>query len=226
MKYEHIEKAVFLERPNRFVAYVEVTGKREVCHVKNTGRCRELLLPGAEIYVQHQTNPTRKTPLDLIAVKKGERLINMDSQAPNRVVAEWLKKGYFCSQDAMIRSECRYGNSRFDFYIEDGRRKIFMEVKGVTLEEKGIVCFPDAPTERGVKHIQELIECKKAGFEAYIFFVIQMKDVCFLKPNDRTHRAFGETLRKAVAEGVGVLARDCLVEPDKLVIDQEVEVRL
>ena len=226
MKYEHIEKAVFLERPNRFVAYVEVAGKREVCHVKNTGRCRELLLPGAEIYVQHQTNPTRKTPLDLIAVKKGERLINMDSQAPNRVVAEWLKKGYFCSQDAMIRSECCYGNSRFDFYIEDGRRKIFMEVKGVTLEEKGIVCFPDAPTERGVKHIQELIECKKAGFEAYIFFVIQMKDVCFLKPNDRTHRAFGETLRKAVAEGVGVLARDCLVEPDKLVIDQEVEVRL
>ena len=226
MKYEHIEKAVFLERPNRFVAYVEVAGKREVCHVKNTGRCRELLLPGAEIYVQHQTNPTRKTPLDLIAVKKGERLINMDSQAPNRVVAEWLRKGYFCSQDAMIRPECRYGNSRFDFYIEDGRRKIFMEVKGVTLEEKGIVCFPDAPTERGVKHIQELIECKKAGFEAYIFFVIQMKDVCFLKPNDRTHRAFGETLRKAVAEGVGVLVRDCLVEPDKLVIDQEVEVRL
>lgn len=226
MKYEHMEQAVFLERPNRFVAYVELSEKREICHVKNTGRCRELLLPGAEIYVQRQNNPARKTPLDLIAVKKGDRLINMDSQAPNRVTAEWLRTGGFCSQDAMIRPECRYGNSRFDFYIEDGKRKIFMEVKGVTLEEEGIVRFPDAPTERGVKHIQELIECKKAGYEAYIFFVIQMKNVPFMEPNDRTHPAFGEALRKAAAEGVGIFARDCLVEPDKLVIDQEVEVRL
>lgn len=226
MKYEHMEQAVFLERPNRFVAYVELSEKREICHVKNTGRCRELLLPGAEIYVQRQNNPARKTPLDLIAVKKGDRLINMDSQAPNRVTAEWLRTGGFCSQDAMIRPECRYGNSRFDFYIEDGKRKIFMEVKGVTLEEEGIVRFPDAPTERGVKHIQELIECKKAGYEAYIFFVIQMKNVRFMEPNDRTHPAFGEALRKAAAEGVGIFARDCLVEPDKLVIDQEVEVRL
>lgn len=226
MKYEHMEQAVFLERPNRFVAYVELSEKREICHVKNTGRCRELLLPGAEIYVQRQNNPARKTPLDLIAVKKGDRLINMDSQAPNRVTAEWLRTGGFCSQDAMIRPECRYGNSRFDFYIEDGKRKIFMEVKGVTLEEEGIVRFPDAPTERGVKHIQELIECKKAGYEAYIFFVIQMKNVRFMEPNDRTHPEFGEALRKAAAEGVGIFARDCLVEPDKLVIDQEVEVRL
>lgn len=226
MKYEHMEQAVFLERPNRFVAYVELAGKREICHVKNTGRCRELLLPGAKIYVQRQNNPARKTPLDLIAVKKGDRLINMDSQAPNRVTAEWLRTGGFCSQDAMIRPECRYGNSRFDFYIEDEQRKIFMEVKGVTLEEEGIVRFPDAPTERGVKHIQELIECKKAGYEAYIFFVIQMKNVRFMEPNDRTHPAFGEALRKAATEGVGIIARDCLVEPDKLAIDQEVEVRL
>lgn len=226
MKYEQIEQAVFLERPNRFVAYVEAAGKREICHVKNTGRCRELLLPGAEIYVQRQSNPARKTPLDLIAVKKGDRLINMDSQAPNRVTAEWLRTGGFCSSDAMIKPECRYGNSRFDFYIEDGKRKIFMEVKGVTLEEEGIVRFPDAPTERGVKHIHELIECKKAGYEAYIFFVIQMNNVRFMEPNDQTHPAFGEALRKAASEGVGVFARECMVKPDELVIDREVEVHL
>lgn len=226
MKYEQIEQAVFLERPNRFVAYVEAAGKREICHVKNTGRCRELLLPGAEIYVQRQSNPARKTPLDLIAVKKGDRLINMDSQAPNRVTSEWLRTGGFCGSDAMIRPECRYGNSRFDFYIEDGKRKIFMEVKGVTLEEEGIVRFPDAPTERGVKHIHELIECKKAGYEAYIFFVIQMNNVRFMEPNDQTHPAFGEALRKAASEGVGVFARECMVKPDELVIDREVEVHL
>lgn len=226
MKYEQIEQAVFLERPNRFVAYVEAAGKREICHVKNTGRCRELLLPRAEIYVQRQSNPARKTSLDLIAVKKGDRLINMDSQAPNRVTAEWLRTGGFCSSDAMIKPECRYGNSRFDFYIEDGKRKIFMEVKGVTLEEEGIVRFPDAPTERGVKHIHELIECKKAGYEAYIFFVIQMNNVRFMEPNDQTHPAFGEALRKAASEGVGVFARECMVKPDELVIDREVEVHL
>lgn len=226
MKYEQIEQAVFLERPNRFVAYVEAAGKREICHVKNTGRCRELLLPGAEIYIQRQLSPARKTPFDLIAVKKGDRLINMDSQAPNRVTAEWLRTGGFCGSDAMIKPECRYGNSRFDFYIEDGKRKIFMEVKGVTLEEEGIVRFPDAPTERGVKHIHELIECKKAGYEAYIFFVIQMNNVRFMEPNDQTHPAFGEALRKAASEGVGVFARECMVKPDELVIDREVEVHL
>ena len=150
----------------------------------------------------------------------------MDSQAPNKVTAQWLRKGGFCSPDALIKPECRYGNSRFDFYIEDGPRKIFMEVKGVTLEEEGIVRFPDAPTERGVKHIQELIACQKAGYEAYIFFVIQMKHVLFMEPNDRTHPAFGEALRRAAAEGVGIFARDCLVKPDELEIDQEVEVRL
>ena len=221
-----MEQAVFLVRPNRFIAYVEQAGKREICHVKNTGRCRELLLPGTQVYIQRQSNPARKTPFDLIAVKKGERLINMDSQAPNKVTAEWLRTGGFCSPQARIKPECAYGNSRFDFYIEDGLNKIFMEVKGVTLEEDGIVRFPDAPTERGVKHIQELIECKKAGYEAYIFFVIQMKNVHFMEPNDRTHPAFGKALRKAAAEGVGIFARDCAVEPDTLVIDQEVEVRL
>ncbi len=226
MKYENIEPAIFLERPNRFIAYVEQEGKREICHVKNTGRCRELLVPGAKVYVQRQSNPGRKTPLDLIAVEKGSRLINMDSQAPNKVTAEWLRTGLFCSPEAFIKPECPFGNSRFDFYIEDGTRKIFMEVKGVTLEEEGIVRFPDAPTERGVKHIQELAACKKAGYEAYIFFVIQMKKVRFLEPNDRTHPAFGEALRRAAKEGVGVFARDCRVEPYELKVDEEVEVRL
>jgi len=226
MKYENMEPAVFLERPNRFIAYVEQAGKREICHVKNTGRCRELLLPGAELYVQRQSNPARKTALDLIVVKKGNELVNMDSQVPNKVVGEWLKKGNLCSETAVIKPECKYGNSRFDFYIEDGDRRIFMEVKGVTLEENGVARFPDAPTERGVKHVEELTACRKEGYEAYIFFVIQMKGVHALEPNDRTHPAFGKALREAAAQGVGVLAYDCIVRPDEIEIDKRVEVRL
>ena len=226
MKYEHIEPAVFLERPNRFVAYVEQAGKREICHVKNTGRCRELLLPGCEIYVQRQENLARKTPLDLIAVRKGEKLINMDSQIPNRVVEEWLRKGNLFGEDARIRTECRFGNSRFDFYVEAGERRIFMEVKGVTLEENGVARFPDAPTERGVKHVQELAVCQKEGYEAYLFFVIQMKGVSHLEPNDKTHPAFGKALRRAAAEGVHILAYDCIVKPDTIEIDRETEVCL
>lgn len=226
MKYRNMEPAIFLERPNRFIAYVEQAGKREICHVKNTGRCRELLLPGAELYVQRSDNPNRKTALDLIVVRKGNELVNMDSQAPNRVVEEWLRAGNLCGPDAFVKPECKYGNSRFDFYIEDGERKLFMEVKGVTLEEDGIARFPDAPTERGVKHIQKLMECRKAGYEAYLFFVIQMKGVHVLEPNDRTHPAFGEILREAAKAGVQVLAYDCLVKPDELVIDRQIEVRL
>lgn len=226
MKYRNMEPAIFLERPNRFIAYVEQAGKREICHVKNTGRCRELLLPGAELYVQRSDNPNRKTALDLIVVRKGNELVNMDSQAPNRVVEEWLRAGNLCGPDAFVKPECKYGNSRFDFYIEDGERKLFMEVKGVTLEEDGIARFPDAPTERGMKHIQELMECRKAGYEAYLFFVIQMKGVHVLEPNDRTHPAFGEILREAAKAGVQVLAYDCLVKPDELVIDRQIEVRL
>ena len=187
MKYKNMEPARFLERPNRFVAYVEQAGKREICHVKNTGRCKELLYPGAELYVQRSENPNRKTPIDLIVVRKGEELINMDSQAPNKVVEEWLREGHLCSKEAKIKPECKYGNSRFDFYIEDGERRIFMEVKGVTLEEDGVARFPDAPTERGVKHLKELAECRKAGYEAYVFFVVQMKGIQRLEPNDRTH---------------------------------------
>lgn len=226
MHYENMEPAVFLERPNRFVAYVEQAGKREICHVKNTGRCRELLIPGAELYVQRSDNPARKTALDLISVKKGEQWVNMDSQAPNKAVAEWLENGGLGEKEIQIRPEYRYENSRFDFYLESAGRKAFIEVKGVTLEEEGVARFPDAPTERGIKHLQELIHCVKNGYDAYIFFVIQLKGVYMFEPNDRTHPAFGETLRKAAAEGVQILAYDCVVTPDEMKIDRRIEVRL
>jgi len=226
MKYLDIEQARFLERPNRFIAYVETAQGREVCHVKNTGRCKELLTPGAVIYVQRNNNPARKTKLDLIGVKKNQYLINMDSQAPNAAVKEWLQAGNLFSKDAKIYSEKTYGESRFDFYIEDGERKAFMEVKGVTLETDGICRFPDAPTERGVKHIRELIKCMKEGYETYILFVIQMSPVNYLEPNDGTHKAFGDALREAAEAGVHVMARDCRITIDSMEIMNEVEVRL
>ena len=226
MKYLNIEEAVFKERPNRFIAYVETTHGREICHVKNTGRCRELLSPDATVYVQRNDNPSRKTKLDLIAVKKNQYLINMDSQAPNVAVKEWLKAGNLFSETAKIYPEKKYGDSRFDFYIEDGERKAFMEVKGVTLESDGVCAFPDAPTERGVKHIRELIKCMEEGYEAYILFVIQMSPVKYLKPNDVTHKAFGDALREAKKAGVHVLARDCRITIDSMEIMNEVEVRL
>ena len=226
MKYLNIEEAVFKERPNRFIAYVETRHGREICHVKNTGRCKELLQPDATIYVQRNDNPARKTKLDLIGVKKNQYLINMDSQAPNMAVKEWLKAGNLFSETAKIYPEKKYGDSRFDFYIEDGERKAFMEVKGVTLENDGVCAFPDAPTERGVKHIRELIKCMEEGYEAYILFVIQMSPVKYLKPNDVTHKAFGDALREAKKAGVHVLARDCKITIDSMEIMNEVEVRL
>ena len=226
MRYEKMEPAVFLERPNRFVAYVERAGRREICHVKNTGRCRELLVPGAELYVQRSDNPARKTALDLIAVKKGSQWVNMDSQAPNKAAAEWLRQGGLGCREITILQEYKYGDSRFDFFLEADGRKAFMEVKGVTLEEDGIARFPDAPTERGVKHIRELIRCLDAGYEAYVFFVIQMKGVRAFEPNDRTHPAFGEALREAAKKGVQILAYDCVVRPDEMSIDQRIEVWL
>lgn len=226
MHYENMEPAVFLSRTNRFVAYVEQAGKQEICHVKNTGRCRELLIPGAELYVQRSDNPARKTALDLISVKKGDQWVNMDSQAPNKAAAEWLKNGGLGTKEILVRPEYKYENSRFDFYLETEGRKAFMEVKGVTLEEDGTARFPDAPTERGVKHIRELIRCLDDGYEAYILFVIQMKGVHAFEPNDRTHPAFGETLREAAGKGVRILAYDCLVKPDEMTIDQRIEVHL
>jgi sugar fermentation stimulation protein A len=226
MKYLNIERARFLERPNRFIAYVETAQGREICHVKNTGRCKELLLPGAVLYVQRNDNPNRKTKLDLIGVEKNEYLINMDSQAPNAAVKEWLLKGNLFSHGAKIYSEKKYGDSRFDFYIEDGERKAFMEVKGVTLEDHGICRFPDAPTERGVKHIRELMKCMEEGYEAYILFVIQMSPVKYLEPNDVTHKEFGDVLREAAKAGVHVMARDCKITIDSMEVMNEVEVRL
>lgn len=226
MNYSNIERAYFKERPNRFIAYVETEEGREICHVKNTGRCKELLTPNAVVYVQRNDNPARKTKLDLIGVEKGDYLINMDSQAPNAAVKEWLQTGNLFSKNAVVYSEKTYGESRFDFYIEDGERKAFMEVKGVTLELDGVCRFPDAPTERGVKHIRELIKCMEDGYEAYILFVIQMSPVKYLEPNDATHKAFGDALREAAKAGVHVMARDCKVTIDSMEIMNEVEVRL
>lgn len=164
MKYENIRKAVFLRRPNRFIAHVSLDGVETVCHVKNTGRCRELLVPGAEAYVQRAANPARKTAWDLIAVRKGERLINMDAAAPNAVFAEWLRSGGAGFVPELLRPECVHGDSRFDFYLEYENRRIFAEIKGVTLEDQGIVRFPDAPTERGAKHLRGLRACLEEGF--------------------------------------------------------------
>lgn len=232
MRYHQVEKAVFLERPNRFVAYVDKEGHREVCHVKNTGRCRELLVPGAIVYLEKSRNPNRKTAYDLIAVEKGGRLVNMDSQAPNQAAAEWLQNGGpfgeqgFAEGDITVRPETRYGSSRFDLYARAGDKEIFMEVKGVTLEENGIARFPDAPTERGVKHVRELMACRKDGYEAYLLFVIQMKEIRCFEPNDRIHPAFGAALREAWENGVHILAYDCLVTEDSMVIDRPVPVRL
>lgn len=228
MKYKKVITGKFISRPNRFIAYVDIDGKKETVHVKNTGRCKELLVPECKVYLEVSSNPARKTKYDLIAVEKmrdgSPLLINMDSQAPNAATEEWLKKGTLFSSSAVIRREVTHGASRFDFYVEDGERKAFLEVKGVTLEENGVAMFPDAPTERGIKHICELAECVKQGYEAYLLFVVQMKDVYVVRPNDATHKAFGDALREAVEGGVKVLAYDCTVTADTLTIDKRVRV--
>lgn len=226
MKYENMTLGKFISRPNRFIANVEIDGKIEVCHVKNTGRCKELLTPNATVYVQKNDNPNRKTKFSLIGVLKGDRQINMDSQVTNKVVNEWISEGKLFDDVTLIKPECKYKNSRFDFYVETKSRKIFIEVKGATLEEDGVVRFPDAPTERGVKHIHELIECINDGYEAYIIFVIQMKDVLYFTPNDLTHKAFGDALREADKKGVHILAIDCEVAEDSIHLRQYVEVKL
>ena len=228
MKYRKILPARFLNRPNRFIADVDINGRKERVHVKNTGRCKELLSEGARVYLAEGDNPDRKTAYDLIAVHKirenqKELLINMDSQAPNIAVEEWLAGGLFPS-DAKIRREVKYGDSRFDFYIENGEEKAFLEVKGVTLEKNGKALFPDAPTERGVKHINELIKAKENGYSAYILFVIQMKEVTSFSPNTETHPEFTEALIKAKDKGVDILAYDCIVTPEGMEIDSPVDV--
>ena len=226
MQYGKILPARFLARPNRFVARVEAEGQELVCHVKNTGRCRELLVPGATVWLEESPNPNRKTKFDLIAVEKGTRLINMDAQAPNQVFGEWATSGRFREGLTLLRPETTYGSSRFDFYWESSKSRGFVEVKGVTLEEDGVVRFPDAPTLRGVKHLEELVKAHEAGYEAAVCFVIQMGDVRYFAPNDATHPEFGQALRKAAAAGVEVLAMDCAVTPQTLMMGKPVPIKL
>lgn len=230
MKYENIRKATFLSRPNRFIAECELEGERVVAHVKNTGRCRELLVPEATVYLNEPKGRERKTKYDLIAVEKltenGILLINMDSAAPNDATAEFLKDGGLFPNATHIRREFTVGKSRFDFRIEEGEKITYLEVKGVTLEDGGIASFPDAPTERGVKHVMELIELKRQGYGAAILFVIQMKGITAFRPNDLTHKAFGDALRRAKDAGVDVFAYDCIITPDSIKIDQPIEVKL
>ena len=209
MHYQNVRAAKFIDRPNRFIAHVELDGSVETVHVKNTGRCRELLVPGCTVYLEKGTNPNRKTAYDLIAVEKGSSLINMDAQAPNKVFAEWAAAGGFLSDVTAIRPEYTYGGSRLDFCVETEGRLHLVEVKGVTLEENGNALFPDAPTERGVKHIRELQRAAETGLDAVLFFVVQIRDIHSVAPNDATHPAFGEALREAAAHGVRVLAYDC-----------------
>ena len=225
MHYSKIVPGRFLSRPNRFIAHVEIEGKETVCHVKNTGRCRELLQAGAEVYCLDAPSPARKTRYDLIAVQKGQRLINMDSQAPNAAVKEWLLEGGLGLLEN-IKPESRHGTSRFDFSFTKDGKPCFLEVKGVTLEHDGVCAFPDAPTARGAKHLRELKELVQEGYGAYVLFVIQMTDVKFLHPNDATDPEFGQALRQAAAAGVQILAMDCAVTPDSMALQKEVEVRL
>ncbi|MCQ2432619.1 MAG: DNA/RNA nuclease SfsA [Clostridia bacterium] len=231
MNYQNILKAEFLSRINRFIAEVRIGDETHRVHVKNTGRCRELLIPGTAVWLAKSSNSERKTAYDLVTVEKpspgGEVIfVNLDSQLPNAAVAEWLPHSGLFRENAVIRREVQYGNSRFDLYIEDGDRRAFMEVKGVTLEENGIARFPDAPTERGIKHLQELCKAAAEGYEAYILFVIQMKAVHAFSPNEATHAAFADALRYADAHGVHILAMDCIVTPDTMKLDNSIPVRL
>lgn len=230
MKYKKVISGEFVSRPNRFIAHVNIQGNMEVCHVKNTARCRELLQPGRKVYLEESDNPNRKTKYDLVAVEKRNMLVNVDSNAPNKAVQEWLLTEN-CpilqgTETRFVKPECKYGNSRIDFYVESDDRKIFMEVKGVTLEEDGVVRFPDAPSERAVKHVEELVAAVGEGYEAYVMFVVQMKGVRYFTPNEDTHPEFCNALREAAVKGVRILAYDCLVTEDSLLMDEPIEVRL
>jgi len=226
MTYNNIHEGIFISRHNRFIAEVEVNGNIEICHVKNTGRCKELLIPGTKVYVNAADNPSRTTKFDLVAVYKGDTLINMDSQAPNRAFGEYLRQGKFLDIGVpqVVKAEAKYRASRFDFYIETAARKAFIEVKGVTLEKNGIAMFPDAPTERGIKHLNELATCISNGYDAYVVFVIQMKGISHFTPNYKTHAAFGETLAKVVDIGVKAVAYDCNITPNSMYIGTTVPI--
>ena len=225
MKYGKMVQGSFLARPNRFIAKIEIDGKEETVHVKNTGRCRELLPPGVEVWCEVSNNSNRKTKYDLITVRKGDRLINMDSQAPNAAVKEWLLSGGM-GQIENLKPETFHGDSRFDFSFALDGKPCFMEVKGVTLEDDGVCAFPYAPTERGAKHLRGLTQAVKDGYTAFVLFVIQMSDVKYLHPNDKTDPAFGAALREAAENGVNVLAMDCAVTEDEMHIRLPVLVRL
>ncbi|MGX4601063.1 DNA/RNA nuclease SfsA [Faecalimicrobium sp. JNUCC 81] len=231
MKYNNIIKAEFIERPNRFIAYCNICGNIEKVHVKNTGRCRELLTPNCTVYLEESDNPNRKTKYSLIAVQKGDRLINMDSQVPNKVVYEALVNKSIIlpnlNEDIkLIKTEKTYGNSRFDIYLETESKKVFIEIKGATLEEENIVMFPDAKTERGVKHINELIKASEEGYKCYVIFVVQMENVLYFTPNKKMHLELSEALNMANAKGVDVLAYDCIVNQDSIIIKDDVKVIL
>ena len=225
MRYETMVKGRFLKRPNRFIAHVEIDGKEEICHVKNTGRCKELLTPGATVWCEKAINPNRKTKFDLICVQKGERLINMDSQAPNAAVRQWLEQGGLGVIEN-LKGEVTHGDSRFDFaFLKEGKQ-CYLEVKGVTLETEGVCSFPDAPTQRGAKHLRGLQKAVEEGCLGYVLFVIQMADVKYLHPNDATDPAFGKALREAANAGVTVLALDCAVTPESMTLRAPVLVKL
>ena len=226
IRYEKMKQGVFLARPNRFVAHVRLDGQEEICHVKNTGRCRELLLPGAEVWCQHHDDPGRKTAWSLITVRKGERLVNLDSQVPNKLALDYVKQGGLGFAPQMVKPEQTYGNSRFDLYYEAGERRGFVEVKGVTLEDGGVARFPDAPTQRGRKHLLELQAAVEAGFDAWVLFVIQMADIRRFEPNWPRDPDFAEALCRAAEHGVQVRAVECFVTEDSLAITKEVPVAL
>ena len=224
MFYKNISKAKFISRPNRFIAMIEIDGVSKKCHVKNTGRLRELLTEGAEVYVQKSTNPDRKTEYDLICACKGKELYNIDSQAPNIVLGEWLYSGGMFEDVKLIKPETKYKNSRFDFYVEYGNKKAFVEVKGVTLEKDGVMMFPDAPTERGVKHIRELIDCVENGFEGYVVFVAQTEKAKYFTPNKDSHSEFASILKTASIKGVNIICLNCYVGVDFLRIKGSIPV--
>lgn len=225
MYYTNMTPGIFLSRPNRFIAHVQIDGETQIVHVKNTGRCRELLPAGAEVWCQRSDNPSRKTKYDLITVRKGSRLINMDSQAPNIAAKEWLLSGGLGKAEN-VKAETTHGDSRFDFSFTLDGKPCFLEVKGVTLENDGVCAFPDAPTERGTKHLRGLQKCVEEGFGGYVLFVIQMSDAAYLNPNDATDPAFGKALREAAAAGVQILAVDCTVTENTMTIRDFVPVKL
>lgn len=226
MIYQDVRSAKFVTRPNRFIANIEIDGQNEICHVCNTGRCKELLIPGANVLINRARNMNRRTRYDLIGVYKGHRLINIDSGAPNKIVHEWLPTSDLFPGSRLIKPEYSYGNSRLDFLITTETRKVFVEVKGVTLETDDVALFPDAPTQRGLKHVNDLCQCVTEGNEAYIFFIIQMQGVRHFSPNYATHPEFGMALKKAAAAGVKILALDCQVSPDSISVHDFVKVKL